>query len=387
MAAAAGPAAVAKRKKGSSAGSGKKEDTRLLHDRGGLAEASEDDSGEDQDHLEFPKHAKRFRSGSSFCGSKDWRGVALDLQEKVVLLQSILDRMAPLLVGLHNIDLNRDRTESSLSLPARCQTRSASADKNAMVDHLLELLHSSGVQELQEVKPDGASDLPDPMDHYDYECKLRAFEEVLWLLPTYWNVPNLMELSIIHLEASARDIAEDLLQEKDDVSSTEAKTARIVSLILHLAGLVCSHDPFENEMDDVQQIHAVKESCVNILRALGTHPIINLQIIQCFVKQLLARATAALDSQTASHHVFVEGFYWILHTLEMTLEKEMCLDDPLTISKWSTVQDVTQNILQLEIALLDDNNALSRNILFMGKWKEILKRFSVYFLVKCNHHP
>ena len=300
------------------------------------------------------------------------------------MLQSVLDRVTPMVQDLHRIDMNRNRVPSQKSLDDDADDSPGAfgiSDKCQMVENLLEILHTSA-------RPPPADEFAGKDYHeIDQICKMRAFEETLWLLPSFWQESSISELSFVHLEALARDITGDLLEKREDLSFDDPKTGRILSLVLHLTGLVCSCYPFDcNEgtmPDDVQQIHSTKESCMAILQTLGRHPAINLYTLQSAVRHLLDRTSAALWDNPVPYHLFLEDFYWILHLLEVTLDNESArLSDSLAISKWQVVKDVTDNIIQVERILIQGDTQLSHNTLFMTKWKEIMKKVSAYFLFK-----
>lgn len=46
------------------------------------------------------------------------------------------------------------------------------------------------------------------------------------------------------------------------------------------------------------------------------------------------------------------------------------------------VQNVTESVIGIERVLLKPENALNRNVLFMGKWSEVVKKFSHFFLAE-----
>ena len=342
------------------------------------------DDGDDGDHdcLLLPGQANQLgpsANSAAYDFETDWRGKALGLQQKVASLESVLDKMAPMLHVLREYDLNEAAGAEISQAPKSRSTRSKSkVDKNAIVEGLLGILHSSPARTRT---PPEAWDEGQDVERDDHDVKFQALEGALWLLPSYWNTPVLAELSFVHLKSLAKEIVRALLERREDVALTDEKTSRMNPLILHLTGLVCSADPFENDSDNVQQIHMVKESCIDVLGALGRHPAINLQIIQSFVTQMLQKATAGLGDLPRPRHVFIEDFYWILHALEASLEK-VSLDDPLTLSFWPVVQNVTESVIGIERVLLKPENALNRNVLFMGKWSEVVKKFSHFFLAE-----
>ena len=342
------------------------------------------DDGDEGDHdcLLLPGQANQLgpsANSAAYDFETDWRGKALGLQQKVASLESVLDKMAPMLHVLREYDLNEAAgAEISQASKSRSTRSKSKVDKNAIVEGLLGILHSSPARTRT---PPEAWDEGQDVERDDHDVKFQALEGALWLLPSYWNTPVLAELSFVHLKSLAKEIVRALLERREDVALTDEKTSRMNPLILHLTGLVCSADPFENDSDNVQQIHMVKESCIDVLGALGRHPAINLQIIQSFVTQMLQKATAGLGDLPRPRHVFIEDFYWILHALEASLEK-VSLDDPLTLSFWPVVQNVTESVIGIERVLLKPENALNRNVLFMGKWSEVVKKFSHFFLAE-----
>ena len=311
--------------------------------------------------------------------TQDWKGKALDLQEKVMTLESVLERMTPMVRDLCRQD-TADREASALE--DTLLGRAGDLDKNKVVESLLEVL----------LPPSRPLTVPTPEprekeedDDDEEESRLRAFEEALWVLPSFWNTSTISELSFVHLEALASDIARRLLARRDldpTLADHDPRTGRITSLVRHLVGIICSRDPFEkepDEKDDVQQIHNVKESCVTILaKALGSHPPINLCIIRTVAKHLLEKVTTALWDDPTPPHVFLEDFYWILHLLEVTLERKCLREcDTLTPSMWQAVKDVTDTIVEVERVLLQLDNPLSNSILFMNQWDTVLRELSV----------
>ncbi|WZN64597.1 hypothetical protein HKI87_10g61540 [Chloropicon roscoffensis] len=342
------------------------------------------DDGDEGDHdcLLLPGQANQLgpsANSAAYDFETDWRGKALGLQQKVASLESVLDKMAPMLQVLREYDLNEAAcAEISQASKSRSTRSKSKVDKNAIVEGLLGILHSSPARTRT---PPEAWDEGQDVERDGHDEKFQALEGALWLLPSYWNTPVLAELSFVHLKSLAKEIVRALLERREDVALTDEKTSRMNPLILHLTGLVCSADPFENDSDNVQQIHMIKESCIDVLGALGRHPAINLQIIQSFVTQMLQKATAGLGDLPRPRHVFIEDFYWILHALEASLEK-VSLDDPLTLSFWPMVQNVTESVIGIERVLLKPENALNRNVLFMGKWSEVVKKFSHFFLAE-----
>lgn len=213
--------------------------------------------------------------------------------------------------------------------------------------------------------------------------ELRKFEKVLWLLPSFWSMTTLAKLSFVHLEALAKFIVCNLIEEDVELTYAEEKTARVMSLVLHLAGVICTEDAFKDDKNNVQQKYRVKEACVSILSCWGCHPAINLQITRACIR-MLANKVCNCDEQTSIYdHVCMEEIYWMFHILEKNLSKEITclshLDSPLGISRWPVVKEATETIIEIEKALFDIDNKFSKSFLFMSSWRKAKERLSLYF--------
>jgi hypothetical protein len=284
-------------------------------------------------------------------------------------LESYMSKMKPLIKGLHD-QMQSDKSAATINLGKNRATRSVQRERTTLVTKLLDILQSSISYE--SLTTEDEEDL-------DSESKLKAFEEILLLLPSVWTDPSLTKLSLVRLDALALEITNILFEENIELTYADPKSARIMSLVSHMTEMICSEGAFQSGKPNLQQIDIVRESSMGILGVLGSHPTINLQIVQCCVDRLLKAATSPRNKNSLDH-ILLEELYWVLEILEKNLVKENpSIAYPLTMAKWPVVRDVTDNILQIQRAIQSPQNSLNGFHLFMDKWKDVIKRFNIYF--------
>ena len=282
-----------------------------------------------------------------------------------------MSKMNPIIQTLYNQAQNHDYLNDNVFAGTeRCVTRSAKADKKDQIARLLELAQISISYKNLTEKDE---------EDLDSGSKLKAFEEMLMLLPSVWSNESLTKLSFVRLSGLAQGIRTALFEEEVELTYADPKSARIMSLVARLAELTCTKDAFhENEKPDLQQIQLVKDSSASILNILADHPTINLQIIHCCILRLME--VTAVNRNLHLDHLILEEIYWILHVLDSTLAKDNAsLSHPLTISRWPVVSEVTESIIIIQRSIQHPENRLNDYPFFMDKWQDILVRFNVYF--------
>jgi hypothetical protein len=111
-------------------------------------------------------------------------------------LESYMSKMKPLIKGLHD-QMQSDKSAATINLEKKRATRSVQRERTTLVTKLLDILQSSISYE--SLTTEDEEDL-------DSESKLKAFEEILLLLPSVWTDPSLTKLSLVRLDALAFEI-------------------------------------------------------------------------------------------------------------------------------------------------------------------------------------
>ena len=280
-----------------------------------------------------------------------------------------MSKMKPRIKGLHD-QMKSEKDAGPIHLGKKRATRSVQRERSTLVTKLLDILQSSISYE--SLTTEDEEDL-------DSESKLKAFEEIMLLLPSVWSDLSLTKLSFVRLDALALEITNILFHENIELTYADPKTARIMSLVSHLTEMVCSEDAFPNGKPNLQQMDLLRESSMSILAIMGRHPAINLQIVQSCVERLFSAATSPRNKNSLDY-TLLEELYWVLEILAVNLVKENAsLAYPLTIARWPVVRDVTDKIIQIQRALQSPQNRLNSFHHFMEKWRGVIKQFNIYF--------